>query len=96
LPQKTNSNKESIETFNLNLDNQTQSQQQQSPPKENKIKYVRRSPLKDNRVSLTARLNENDLATFNQRLKLFGFNSLNEMVREFTKGKFPVITEDKC
>jgi intergrase/recombinase len=94
LPQKINIDKENNKNLNLDLDNQIQSQQQ-STPKENKIKYVRKSPLKDNRISLTARLNENDLAIFNQRLKLFGFNSLNEMVREFTKGKFPVITEDK-
>jgi hypothetical protein len=32
---------------------------------------------------------------FNQRLKLFGFNRINEMVHDFIKGKFPQITEDR-
>ncbi len=50
---------------------------------------------KDNRTSLTARLNQNDLLVFNQRLKLFGFNTLNEMVHDFIKGLFPTLTEDR-
>jgi hypothetical protein len=95
LPQKSDIHKENSESIDLNPNDQILSQQQSAIPKEDKIKYVRKSPLKDNRVSLTARLNENDLAIFNQRLKLFGFSSLNEMVRDFTKGRFPVITEDK-
>jgi hypothetical protein len=36
---------------------------------------------KDNRKSLTARVKPEDLIVFNQRLKLFGFNSINELVR---------------
>src|SRR5688500_11317664 len=50
---------------------------------------------KDNRKSLTARVKPEDIVVFNQRLKLFGFNSINELVREFIAGKFPQITEDK-
>lgn len=50
---------------------------------------------KDNRKSLTARVKPEDLMVFNQRLKLFGFNSINELVREFIAGRFPQITEDK-
>src|SRR5215208_4666889 len=50
---------------------------------------------KDNRKSLTARVKPEDLMVFNQRLKLFGFNSMNELVREFIAGRFPQITEDK-
>src|SRR5215212_12038314 len=50
---------------------------------------------KDNRKSLTARVKPEDLIVFNQRLKLFGFNSVNELVREFIAGRFPQITEDK-
>jgi hypothetical protein len=36
---------------------------------------------KDNRKSMTARVKPEDLVVFNQRLKLFGFNSINELVR---------------
>jgi intergrase/recombinase len=50
---------------------------------------------KDNRKSLTARVKPEDLIVFNQRLKLFGFNSINELVHEFIAGRFPQITEDK-
>ncbi len=92
MPQKINPDIETSE--NQNPHSQTQ-KQQSTPTTEKKTKYVRKSPLKDNRISLTARLNENDLVIFNQRLKLFGFSSLNEMVRDFTKSKFPVVTEDK-
>jgi intergrase/recombinase len=49
----------------------------------------------DNRKSLTARVKPEDLIVFNQRLKLFGFNSINELVHEFIAGRFPQITEDK-
>jgi hypothetical protein len=52
-------------------------------------------PRKDNRKSVTARVKPEDLVIFNQRLKLFGFNSINEMVHDFIKGKFPQITEDR-
>jgi len=50
---------------------------------------------KDNRKSLTARVKPEDLPIFNQRLKIFGFNSINELVHDFVAGKFPQITEDK-
>jgi intergrase/recombinase len=50
---------------------------------------------KDNRKSLTARVKPEDLIVFNQRLKLFGFNSINELVHELIAGRFPQITEDK-
>src|SRR5918999_640061 len=50
---------------------------------------------KDNRKSLTARVKPEDLIIFNQRLKLFGFNSINELVHEFIAGRFPHITEEK-
>jgi hypothetical protein len=43
---------------------------------------------KDNRKSVTARIKPEDLVIFNQRLKLFGFNSINEMVQDFIKGNF--------
>ena len=44
---------------------------------------------KDNRKSLTARVKPEGLIVFNQRLKLFGFNSINELVYEFIAGRFP-------
>ena len=50
---------------------------------------------KDTRKSITARLNPDDLPIFNQRLKLYGFDSLNALVHDFIKGKFPFITEDR-
>ncbi|HEX5978976.1 MAG TPA: hypothetical protein VFY68_16960 [Nitrososphaeraceae archaeon] len=50
---------------------------------------------KDNRKSLTARVKPDDIVVFNQRLKLSGFNSINELVREFIAGRFSQITEDK-
>jgi intergrase/recombinase len=49
----------------------------------------------DNRKSVTARVKPDELPIFNQRLKLYGFNSLNELVHEFISGKFPIITEDR-
>ena len=52
-------------------------------------------PKKDNRKSLTARVKPEDLVIVNQRLKLFGFNSINEMVHDFIRGKFPQITEER-
>jgi hypothetical protein len=50
---------------------------------------------RDNRKSLTARVRPEDLVVFNQRLKLFGFNSVNELVHAFIAGRFPQITDDK-
>ncbi|MGH9979873.1 MAG: hypothetical protein ACRD8Z_29135, partial [Nitrososphaeraceae archaeon] len=52
-------------------------------------------PAKDNRRSLTARIKPDALPIFNQRLKLFGFNSLNELVHAFISGKFPYASEDR-
>lgn len=54
-----------------------------------------RTKSKDNRKSITACLNPDDLPIFNQRLKLYGFDSLNALAHEFIKGKFPFITEDR-
>ncbi len=61
--------------------------------KDKKDKF--RTESKDNRKSITARLNPDDLPTFNQRLKLYGYDSLNALVHEFIKGKYPLITEDR-
>jgi intergrase/recombinase len=56
---------------------------------------VREQKSVDNRKSLTARVKPEALPILNQRLKLFGFNSVNEMVHAFIVGKFPQITEEK-
>jgi intergrase/recombinase len=50
---------------------------------------------RDDRKSLTARVKPESLPILNQRLKLFGFNSVNEMVHAFIAGKFPQVTEDR-
>jgi len=91
LAEEINLNKEK-EKNNYDCNNQ-------SPRIEKEIKNsisIKGKPCyKDSRTSLTARLNQNDLLVFNQRLKLFGFNTLNEMVHDFIKGNFPIVTEDK-
>jgi hypothetical protein len=50
---------------------------------------------KKNRKRLTVRVKPEDLIVFNQRLKLVGFNSINELVHEFIAERFPQMTEDK-
>ena len=90
-----------LEEINLNKEkeknNYSFNNQSQIIDKEikNSISIKGKSCYKDSRTSLTARLNQNDLLVFNQGLKLFGFNTLNEMVHDFIKGKFPIVTEDK-
>jgi intergrase/recombinase len=49
----------------------------------------------DVRKSVTARVKPEELATLNQRLKLYGLSSVNELIHEFIRGKFPQVTEDK-
>ena len=66
-----------------------------TPHTKNSKKILIQRISKDNRKSLTARVKPEDLIVFNQRLKLFGFDSINELVHEFIAGKFPQITEDK-
>ena len=65
------------------------------PDTKNSKELIVQRISKDNRKSLTARVKPEDLIVFNQRLKLFGFNSINELVHEFIAGRFPQITEDK-
>ena len=45
--------------------------------------------------TVSARIRSKDLIIFNQRLHIFGYNTLNELVSEFIKGKFPHITDDR-
>jgi intergrase/recombinase len=45
--------------------------------------------------TVSARVKSRDLAIFNQRLRLFGYETLNELVGDFIVGKFPQITEDR-
>ncbi len=51
--------------------------------KDKKEKF--RTISNDSRKSITARVNPDDLPIFNQRLKLYGFDSLNALVHEFIK-----------
>jgi intergrase/recombinase len=60
----------------------------------NEGENVERKP-KDDRKSLTARVKPERLPILNQRLKLFGFDSVNEMVHAFIEGKFPQINDDR-
>ncbi|MDQ6723477.1 MAG: hypothetical protein M3Z01_04340, partial [Thermoproteota archaeon] len=93
MSDKINLNKEKEkETNNYDFNNQSQIIEKEV---KNSISIKSKSSYKDSRTSLTARLNQNDLLVFNQRLKLFGFNTLNEMVHDFIKGNFPIITEDR-
>lgn len=43
----------------------------------------------------TIKIKKEDLPTLNQRLKLYGYNTMTELTRDFITGKFPVITEDR-
>jgi hypothetical protein len=45
--------------------------------------------------TVSARVKSRDIAIFNQRLRLFGYETLNELVGDFIVGKFPQVTEDK-
>ena len=45
--------------------------------------------------TVSARIRSKDLIILNQRLHIFGYNTLNELVSEFINGKFPHITEDR-
>lgn len=43
----------------------------------------------------TIKIKPNELPILNQRLKIYGFNTTTELVKDFIAGKFPVITEDR-
>ena len=45
--------------------------------------------------TVSARIRSKDLMILNQRLHIFGYVTLNELVSEFINGKFPHITEDR-
>jgi hypothetical protein len=45
--------------------------------------------------TVSARVKSRDIAIFNQRLRLFGYETLNELVGDFIVGKFPQVTEDR-
>lgn len=45
--------------------------------------------------TINAKVKESDLPILNQRLKLFGYETLGELVKDFISAKFPVLTEDK-
>jgi len=41
------------------------------------------------------RVKQQDLFTLNQRLQIYGFETVGQLISYFTIGKFPVITEDR-
>ena len=45
--------------------------------------------------TIGVRIKAKDLALFNRRLSLYGFETLGALVGDFLTGKFPVITEDR-
>lgn len=45
--------------------------------------------------TVSARIRRTDIMILNQRLHLFGYTTLNELVGDFINGKFPHITEDR-
>jgi hypothetical protein len=45
--------------------------------------------------TVSARVKSRDLQIFNQRLRLFGYETMNELVGDFIVGQFPQVTEDK-
>ncbi|MGB6528855.1 MAG: hypothetical protein WBF33_12175, partial [Candidatus Nitrosopolaris sp.] len=45
--------------------------------------------------TIGVRIKAKDLALFNRRLSLYGFETLGALVGDFLAGKFPVITEDR-
>jgi len=45
--------------------------------------------------SFTVKIKPDQLPVLNQRLKLYGYETTTEMIRDFIVGKFPVITEDR-
>jgi hypothetical protein len=42
----------------------------------------------------TIKIRREDLPTLNQRLKLYGYNTMTSLTKNFVLGKFPVITEN--
>lgn len=43
----------------------------------------------------TIKIRQDDLSTLNQRLKLYGYETMTQLTKDFIVGKFPVITEDR-
>jgi len=56
-----------------------------------------KAPHTNNAVWKTVgvRVKQQDLFTLNQRLQIYGFETVGQLISDFTIGKFPVITEDR-
>jgi len=56
-----------------------------------------KTPHTNNAVWKTVgvRVKQQDLFTLNQRLQIYGFETVGQLISDFTIGKFPVITEDR-
>lgn len=46
-------------------------------------------------ITIGIRVRQSDMPTLNQRLRLFGFETMGNLSRDFILGKFPPITEEK-
>lgn len=49
---------------------------------------------KDEWKCFTIKVRPNELAVLNQRLKLYGYETMTELTKDFMAGRFPPITED--
>src|SRR5690349_306556 len=45
--------------------------------------------------TVNAKVQEQDLSILNNRLKVYGFDTLGDLVKDFMAGKFPQVTDDK-
>jgi hypothetical protein len=53
------------------------------------------SQTKSDRRTIGVRIKSKALPLFNQRLSLYGLETLGALVAEFLTGKYPVISEDR-
>jgi hypothetical protein len=59
------------------------------------IKQARLKKTNDSWKTVGVRIRSQDLPTLNQRLRLYGFETLGQLVSDFLTTKFPPITEDR-
>ena len=45
--------------------------------------------------TINAKVREQDLPILNSRLKVYGYQTIGEIVKDFVAGKFPQVTDDK-
>ena len=59
------------------------------------IKQAGLKKINDSWKTVGVRIRSQDLPTLNQRLRLYGFETLGQLVSDFLTTKFPPITEDR-